>query len=217
TGAAGHSIVASAPGAVVTTGPVVSITVITCAAVLLLPQPSLAVHVRVMILVQPTVLVTVTALGAITPWQASVNTGALNTGADGHSIVASATGAVVSITVITCAAVLLLPHPSLAVQVRVMILVQPTVLVTVTALGAITPWQASVNTGALNTGAAGHSIVASAPGAVVTTGPVVSITVITCAAVLLLPHPSLAVQVRVIILVQPTVLVTVTALGAITP
>src|SRR6185369_16037199 len=172
---------------------------------------------------QPTVLVTVTALGAITPWQASVNTGALKLGAAGHSIVASApwavvtAGAVVSIAVITCAAVLLLPQPSFAVHVRVMILVQPTVLVTVTALGVITPWQASVNTGALNTGAAGHSIVASAPGAVVTTGPVVSITVITCAAVLLLPQPSLAVQVRVIILVQQTVLVTVTALGAITP
>jgi hypothetical protein len=72
----------------------------------------------------------------------------------------------------------LFPHPSLAVHVRVMILVQPSVFVTVTTLGVITPAHRSVNTGAENTGAVGHSIVAFAPCAVVTAGRVVSTTVI---------------------------------------
>jgi hypothetical protein len=60
-----------------------------------------------------------------------------------------------------------------------MVVVQPTVFVTVTTLGVITPAQASVNTGALNTGVAGHSSVVFAPCAVVTAGAVVSITVST--------------------------------------
>src|SRR5258705_13384556 len=115
-----------------------------------------------------------------------------------------------SITVITCAAVLLLPQPWLAVLVRVIIFVQPTVLVTVTALGVITPWQASVNTGALNAGAAGHSIVASAPGAVVRIGRASCRTRVKFSAVAVSLKKTLAVHVRVIIFVQPTVLVTVT-------
>jgi hypothetical protein len=73
----------------------------------------------------------------------------------------------------------LFPHPSLAVQVRVITFEQPTVFVTVTSLGTITPAQASVNTGALKLGLAGHSIVASAPWATVTAGAVVSMMVIT--------------------------------------
>ncbi len=60
-----------------------------------------------------------------------------------------------------------------------MVLVQPTVFVTVATLGVMAPLQASVNTGALKLGVAGHWIVALAPCAVVTVGGVVSITVIT--------------------------------------
>ena len=135
--------------------------------------------------VQPTVFVVVWTLGVITPAHASVNTGAVKLGAAGHSIVASApcavvtAGAVVSRTVMTWLRFVLLPQPSVAVHVRVMILLHPTVFVTVPTLGAITPWQASVNTGALKLGAAGHSIVALSPCAVVTTGGVVSTIVIT--------------------------------------
>ena len=65
---------------------------------------------------------------------------------------------------------MLLPQPSFAVHVRVTMFVQPTTLVTVETEGVMTPWQASVNTGALKLGVAGHSIVASAPWAVVTAG-----------------------------------------------
>src|SRR4030095_7040479 len=159
----------------------------TCARLVLLPQPSLAVQVRVIIFVQPTVLVTVVTLGVIGPWQASTKLGALKLGAVGHSIVASrpwstvTAGAVVSITVMTCARLVLLPQPSLAVQVRVIIFLQTTVLGTVVTLGVIGPWQASTQLGALKLGAAGHSIVASRPWSTVTAGAVVSITVVTCA------------------------------------
>ena len=174
-------------------------------------------------LVQPTTFVTVATLGVITPWQASVNTGALKLGVAGHSIVAFApwsvvtAGGVVSITVITWLRFVLLPQPSFAVHVRVTMLVQPTTFVTVATLGVITPWQASVNTGALKLGVAGHSIVAFAPWSVVTVGGVVSITVITWLRFVLLPQPSFAVHVRVMIFVQPTVFVTVTTPGVITP
>src|SRR5436309_1838474 len=138
-----------------------------------------------MMLVQPTVLVTVVTLTLTLAWQASANVGALKLGAAGHSIVASGpcatvtAGAVVSITVMTCARLVALPQPSLAVQVRVIMLVQPTVLVTVATLTLTLAWQASANVGALKLGAAGHSIVASGPCATVTAGAVVSITVMT--------------------------------------
>src|SRR5436853_7173245 len=146
-----------------------SITVMTCARLVLLPQPSLAVQVRVMILVQPTVLVTVVTLTFTLAWQASTKLGALKLGAPRHSIVAPFPyttlfrSAVVSITVMTCARLVLLPQPSLAVQGRVMQMVQPTAFVTVVTLTLTLAWQASTNVGALKLGAVGHSIVASAP------------------------------------------------------
>jgi hypothetical protein len=86
-------------------------------------------------------------------------------------------GGVVSTTVTTWLRFVLFPHPSSAVQVRVMMLVGPTTLVTVTTVGVSTPRHASVNTGAVKFGAAGHCIVAFAPCAVVTAGAVVSTTV----------------------------------------
>ena len=72
-------------------------------------------------------------------------------------------GAVVSITVIVCVRLVLFPQLSVAVQVRAITFVQPTTLVTVFSSGAITPSHRSVNTGALNTGLAGHSTFPSAP------------------------------------------------------
>src|SRR5947207_10386016 len=117
----------------------------------------------------------------------------------------------------TCDRLVLLARPSLAVQVRVMILVQPTVLVTVVTLTLTLAWQASTNVGSLKRGAVGPSILCSWTSDVFSAGLVVSITVMTCARLVLLPQPSLAVQVRVMMLVQPTVLVTVVTLGVIGP
>ena len=199
-GAAGHSIVAFAPCAVVTAGGVVSRMVITWLRLVVLPHGSVAVQVRVTMLEQPTVLVTVTTLGVITPAHRSVNTGVVKLGAAGHSIVAFApcavvtAGGVVSRTVITWLRFVLFPQGSVAVHVRVTMLLQPTVLVTVTTLGVITPAHRSVNTGAVKLGVAGHSIVALAPCAVVTAGGVVStVQVMTWLQVLLLPQLSTAV------------------------
>src|SRR5438132_13998879 len=141
----------------------------TCARLVLLPQLSWAVQVRVMMLVQPTVLVTVVTLGVIGPWQPSTKLGALKLGAVGSAErrvgpgLNVTGGAVVSITVMTCARLVLLPQPSLAVEVRVMILVQPTVLVTVVTLTLTPAWQPYSNLGVLKLGAVGHSIVASGP------------------------------------------------------
>src|SRR5437773_1281799 len=95
--------------------------------------------------------------------------------------------------------------------------VQPTKFVTVVTVGVIAPAQASVNTGAVKVGVAGHSIVAFAPWAVVTAGGVVSITVIVWLRFVLFPQPSLAVHVRVTMLLQPTKFVTVATVGVITP
>jgi ABC-type spermidine/putrescine transport system permease subunit II len=55
------------------------------------------------------------------------------------------------------------PQPSFAVQVRMMMFVQPTVLVSVFSVGIIGPWHPSTNSGALKLGMFGHSIVASRP------------------------------------------------------
>ena len=68
-------------------GGVTSITVIVWLAVFVFKQPSCAVHVRVITFVHPMKLVTVTAVGVIAPAHASVNTGAVNTGAFGQLVV----------------------------------------------------------------------------------------------------------------------------------
>jgi hypothetical protein len=61
--------------------------------------------------------------------------------------------------------------------------------------------QLSANTGSPNAGVAGHSIVAFC-GQLVTVGGIISLTVIVCAQLEAFPHASVAVQVRVIILLQ---------------
>src|SRR3989442_13035337 len=116
-GAVGDLNACAVPLLTVTAGAVVSITVMTCARLVLLPQPSLAVQVRVMMLVQPTVLVTVVTLGVIGPWQASKIGRASCRERVEISVVAVSlkkkvtAGAVVSITVITCARWVLLRQP----------------------------------------------------------------------------------------------------------
>src|SRR5439155_22441190 len=89
-------------------------------------------------------------------------------------------------------------QPSLVVQVRVMILVQPTVLVTVVTLTFTLAWQASTKLGALKLGAVGHSIVASGPRSEERRVGKVCIAGLTCARLVLLPRRSLVVRVRVI-------------------
>src|SRR5438309_10321241 len=122
-----------------------------------------------MILVQPTVLVTVVTLTLTLAWQASTYFVALKLDPVDHPSFPTrrssdlTAGAVVSITVMTCARLVLLPQPSLAVQVRVMISVQPTSLVPAHTHTVSLPWQASTNAGALKLGAVGHSIVPSGP------------------------------------------------------
>ena len=115
-GVAEHSIVLAA-GSEPITGPVVSTTVIVCDFVLLLPQWSVAVHVRVTEYPCPQLPAVVTSakVSEGVPSHASVAVGEANDGVAGHSIVLAAgtaeiTGAVVSTTVIVCAFVLLLPQ-----------------------------------------------------------------------------------------------------------
>src|SRR5262249_44079347 len=150
--------------------------VMVCELIALLPQPSVATQVRVIRLVHPMVLVTVVTLGVIGPWHRSLAlTPLLKLIGAPHSTVCGPptpliTGGVVSITVMVWLRLVTLPHPSLAVQVRVITFVQPMVLVTVTNVGVIDPWQASTKLGALKLGALGHSMVVSGPWFTVTTG-----------------------------------------------
>jgi hypothetical protein len=91
-----------------------------------------------------------------------------------------------------------LPHASVAVQVRVVLKVLPQLFVVTSAYVNVAVPQASVATGAPNTGEAGHSIVASAAIALIT-GAVLSTTLIVWLAELWFPEASVAVQVRVVL------------------
>src|ERR1043165_2176811 len=186
----------------------------------MLPHPSTAFHVCV--LVYPHVPFTDTSLNkfTVTLLHPSLAVGAVNDGVPVHSTVASApwppiTGAVLSVTVIVCDTVLLiLPHPSTAFHVCV--LVYPQVPVTLTSLNkfTVTLLHPSDAVGAVNTGVPVHSTVALAPCPPIT-GAVLSVTVMVCDTVLLmLPHPSIAFHVCV--LVYPHVPVTLTSLNKFT-
>ena len=125
TGAAGHSMVAAGPTPLIT-GSVVSTTVMVWLAVVLFPQSSIAVQVRVcrMFCGQVPGAVVSTKVRVGVGSHASDAEGELNTGAAGHSMVDAGptpliTGSVVSTTVMVWLAVLLLPQSSMAVQVRV--------------------------------------------------------------------------------------------------
>jgi hypothetical protein len=203
-GVKGHSMVAAA-GTEVNTGAVLSVTVITCEAVAVLPQASVAVNVLVTIdsLAQvPGVVASVEVIDTVP--HASVAVGVPKVGVKGHSMVAAAgtevnTGAVLSVTVITCEAVAVLPQASVAVNVLVTIdsLAQvPGVVASVEVIDTVP--HASVAVGVPKVGVKGHSMVAAA-GTEVNTGAVLSVTVITCEAVAVLPQASVAVNVLVTI------------------
>src|SRR2546429_4304998 len=113
----------------------------------------------------------------------SLNTGVPNTGVAGHSMVASAgqlvtVGALLSITVIVWLQVTELVCASVAVQVRCVLLTSlpltPRLASTNVTVRLVS--HVSLKTGVPNTGAAGHSMVASA-GQLVTVGALLSITV----------------------------------------
>ena len=135
--------------------------------------------------------------------QASVAVAVANCGVAGQLIVVGAgnaaiTGAAVSVTVMVCEAVDVLPHESVAVQVRVVVyepahcpFVVTSLKVNVNALP-----QASVAVAVANCGVAGQEIVDGAGNAAIT-GAVVSPTLMVCEAVDVLPQASVAVQVRV--------------------
>src|SRR5438876_177344 len=135
--------------------------------------------------------------------QASLAVGLLNSGAPVHWIVCpgptpAITGAVVSITCIVWLAVLALPHASFAVHVRVTssAWAHDPGFVTSANVSAGCASHASVAVGLLNGGAVPHWIVCSAPTPAIA-GAVVSITWVVWLAVLVLPHASRAVHVRV--------------------
>src|SRR5678809_895535 len=148
------------------TGAVLSSTVITCVAVAVLPQASLAVNVLVTVdsLAQaPGVVASVNVIVGVP--QASVAVGEANEGTAGHSIVEGPgmvpkTGAVLSSIVITCVAVAVLPQASLAVNVLVTVdsLAQaPGVVASVNVTVGVP--QASVAVGEAKLGVAGPLIV----------------------------------------------------------
>src|SRR2546427_9940400 len=131
----------------------------------------------------------------------SLAVGVLNTGVAGHSIVAAAptpeiVGLLWSSTVMVWLAVLRLPQASVAVQVRVTLLVlmmRPPPRSTPFPCAAV--FRSSLAVGALNTGVAGHSIVAAAPTPEML-GLLWSSTVMVWLAAPRLPQASVAVQVR---------------------
>src|SRR5207342_1370990 len=201
-GVSGHSMVA-ATGTEVNTGAVLSSTVITCEAVAVLPQASVAINVLVRVYSLAHVPGAEASVEVIdTAPHASLAVGVPKLGVKGHSMVAAAgtevnTGAVLSSTVITCEAVAVLPHASVAINVlvRVYSLAHvPGALASVEVM--LTAPHASLAVGVPNDGVSGHSMVAAA-GTEVNTGAVLSSTVITCEAVAVLPHASVAINVLV--------------------
>lgn len=171
----------------------------------LLPQSSTAVHVRVTLydpahapLVVTSLKVRLNALP-----HASVAVAVANDGVAGQSIVTGAgsaamTGAVLSMTCMVWLAVDALPHPSVAVQVRVTLYWPahgPLVVTSLKTSVKLLP-HPSVAVGVANDGVAGQKIVDGA-GKEEITGAVTSCTWMTCALVEAFPHTSSAVQVRV--------------------
>lgn len=199
-----HSIVVG-PGNAESTGGMVSSTLMVWVAVDVFPHKSVAVQVRVMLYSfgQEPLVVTSAKLNIGAP-QLSVAVGVVHDGVPEHSIVVGAgnpemTGGVVSSTLMVCDAVAVFPHPSSAVQVLVILNSfghEP--LVVTSAKFKVGVPQLSVTVGVVHDGATEHSIVVG-PGKPEMTGGMVSSTLMVCEAVAVFPHPSLAVQVRVIL------------------
>src|SRR2546427_5025665 len=206
-GVAGHSMVVG-PGSAEMLGACVSTTLMVWLAVLLLPQWSLAVQVRVTLLAcgQAPGVVTSAKVRVGLGSHASVAVGVANDGVAGHSMVVGPgsveiPGAVVSTTLMVWLAVLLLPQWSVAVQVRVTLLAcgQEPGVVTSAKVRVGLGSHASLAVGVANDGVAGHSMVVG-PGSAEMLGAVVCTTLMVWLAVLLLPQWSVAVQVRVTLL-----------------
>lgn len=198
-----HSTVAAAGLEAV--GGVVSSTFMTCEAVAVFPQASVAVHVRVTEYSLAHVPGVDTSLNVSTGVpQLSVAVGVVHVGLVVHSMVdgpgnGEIVGGVVSSTLITWVAVLVLPQTSVAVQMRVMeysFAHEPGVVASANANVGVP--QLSVAVGVAHTGEAEHSIV-EGPGNGDITGGVVSSTFIVCEAVDVFPHASVAVHVRTIV------------------
>jgi hypothetical protein len=178
-----HSIV-DGPGNPEITGGTVSSTLIVCDAVAVFPQPSFAVHVRVMLYSfghEP--LVVTSAKVKVGTAQLSVAVGVVQDGVPEHSIVEGAgnpeiTGGVVSSTLIVCDAVEVFPHPSFAVHVRVILYsLGHDPLVVTSAKVNVGTAQLSVAVGTSKEGVPLHSMVVT-PGKPEMTGGVVSSTLI---------------------------------------
>src|SRR5439155_25109181 len=192
-------------------GAVVSTTVMVWSQVLLLPQSSVAFQCRVMVLVlpQPVTSVSVWLMAALPqvslPVAVPVAVGSVEAV---HSTVLLAgqlmVGAVVSTTVMVWSQVLLLSQASVAFQCRVMVLVlpQPVTSVSVWLMAALPqvslPVAVPVAVGSVE---AVHSTVLLAGQLMV--GAVVSTTVMVWSQVLLLSQASVAFQCRVMVLVLP--------------
>jgi len=136
--------------------------------------------------------------------QLSVTVGVVHDGAPEHSIVVGPgkpeiTGGTVSSTLIVWDAVAVLPHKSVAVQVRVILysLGHDPLVVTSAKLSIGAP-QLSVAVGVAHDGVPEHSMVVGA-GKPEITGGVVSSTLMVCEAVAVFPQPSFAVHVRVML------------------
>ena len=175
--------------------------------VAVLPQSSVAVHVRVRPYVLPhepgvvestKVMVTVAS-------HASVAVGGVNTGTAGHVIgevcaTQVIVGGVISCTTIVPLHVAVLPQSSVAVQVRVVLYVpaqEPGVVASTKVIVTVAS-QASVAVGAVNTGKAGQST-GDVCATHVIVGGVLSCTTIVPLHVAVLPQSSVAVQVRVVL------------------
>ena len=212
-GDAGQSIVTS--GGHVMTGGVASRTVIFCTQLDRLPQPSLAVHVRVMMRALPQSVVTESAKLTLAPPHVSVAVAVPVTfvvGEAGQSIVTSGgqltVGGVESRTVMVCTALVEWPHKSVAVQVREITRALPQFVTVESAkLNANEPQasEATATPALFVDVLAGHSNVTSGGG---TRLGAASRTVIVCTAFVVLPHKSVAVHVRQTVLPAPQLLLT---------
>ena len=184
-GVAGHSMVVG-PGSELIAGAVLSSTVMVWLAMLVLPQGSFAVQVRVTeyFCGQEPGVVTSAKVRVTVPPQASVAVGVAKDGVAGHSMVVGPgseliTGGVLSSTVMVWLAVLVLPQGSVAVQVRLTEYAcghEPGVVSSAKVRVTVPP-QASVAVGVAKEGVAGHSMVVGA-GSAEMTGAVVSSTII---------------------------------------
>src|SRR6185503_16701288 len=193
------------PPAAPITGEVVSTLVLLWVTVpLVLPQPSIALQLRVVTKVHAFPEVVSPRFCTVAPLHVSDTVGAVKLGEAGHSTVLFApgepiVGAVVSTLVLVWVTVpLVLPQPSTALQLRVVTKVHAFPEVVSPRFCTVAPLHVSDAVGAVNDGEAGHSTVLFAPGEPIV-GLVVSTLVLVWVTVpLVLPQPSTALQLRVV-------------------